>query len=46
MRQNPSVVQHDDVVVVRDLVDEMGGPQHRGALFDDQSTHVAQDIRS
>jgi hypothetical protein len=32
-------------VVVRDLVDEMGGPQHR-AVFDDQSAHVAEDIRS
>src|SRR5262249_24497246 len=45
MRQNPPLVQHDDVVVVRDLLDEMGGPQHRGTVLDDQSTHVAEDIR-
>ena len=46
MRQNPSLVQHDDIIVVSDLVDEMRGPQHRDAVFDDQSAHMAEDIGS
>ena len=37
MRENPPLMQHDDIIVVRNFVDEMRGPQHGDTLCDHRS---------
>src|SRR5262245_36592062 len=44
VRQHPSLVQHHHVVLLRDLVDQVRGPQHRDAVRDHQPAHLAEDI--
>ena len=44
MREHPAFMQHDDIVAIRDFVDEMRGPEHRHGLRGDQPAHVAQNI--
>ena len=43
--KNPALVQHNDIVIFRNFVDQMGGPQHRDTIFDEPA-HVLEDICS
>ena len=45
MRENAALMQHDDIIVVRNFVDEMRGPQH-GDTLSNHFVHVAEDSGS
>ena len=45
MREHPPLMQHDDLVVLRNFVDEMRGPQH-GDTLSNHFVHVAEDSGS
>ena len=46
MRENPALVQHDDVVVGGDLIDQMRCPERAERHLRDQAAHMLEDIRS
>ena len=44
MRENPSLMQHDDIVLVRDFIDEMRRPQDRHSFRGDKVAHMTDDV--
>ena len=42
MRKNAALMQHHDIVVLHDFIDEVRGPEHRDAVLD-QPAHVGKD---
>ena len=44
MRENPAVMQHDDIIAVGDFIDEMRGPKNRNAFCGDEVAHMTDDV--
>ena len=44
MSQHASLMQHHEVIVGRDFVEQMRRPEHADALLGDQLAHVAQNV--
>ena len=44
MRENPALMQHDDIVLVRDFIDEMRRPQDRHSFRGDKVAHMTDDV--